>query len=93
MSNTLDEILAIGVPYMNDEWAQYPHEAQHMLEGFYSTDGFKEAKQLLLAEVLDMIGENEIEYSNLNGDAGYWEVHGRNILKNELRKLAQERFK
>ena len=56
-ANTLDEILAIGVPYMNEEWAQYPHEAQHMLKGFYSTDGFKQAKEQLLAEVLDMIPE------------------------------------
>lgn len=33
----------------------------------------------------EIIGEDEVEYANLDGDAGYWEKHGRNQLRNRQR--------
>ena len=93
-SYSLDMILAIGVPYMNDEWAQYPNEIQHMLKGFYSTDGFKEAKQQLLTEVLDIIGENQ-NPNKMDGMILYADpiISIENELKDKLRQAAKERFK
>lgn len=38
----------------------------------------------------ELIGEYETEYSNLDGDAGYWEKHGRNEWRKELLKKVQE---
>lgn len=40
----------------------------------------------LLAEVEALIGNDETEYSNLDGDAGYWEKHGRNDFREKLRQ-------
>lgn len=46
-------------------------------------------QELIISEGRKMaeyaIGENETEYSNLDGDAGYWEKHGRNGLRDEAR--------
>ena len=52
-------------------------------------------KLKLLAEVRErVVCEYETEYSNLDGDAGYWEKHGRNGMREkqiaELTKLEAE---
>lgn len=52
-------------------------------------------KLKLLAEVRErVVGEYETEYSNLDGDAGYWEKHGRNGMREKqianLTKLEAE---
>ena len=52
-------------------------------------------KLKLLAEVRErVVGEYETEYSNLDGDAGYWEKHGRNGMREKqianLAKLEAE---
>ena len=52
-------------------------------------------KQKLLAEVRErVVCEYETEDSNLDGDAGYWEKHGRNGMREkqiaELTKLEAE---
>ena len=79
----LDEILY-------DYWARH----RNCENGCQSPDDgeiTKQAiKQLVADEFLELIGEYEPEYSNLNGNAGYWEVHGRNAFRAELRsKLAE----
>ena len=63
-----------------------------VLKGQVSPDLYKfenEAEQalsnLLERTMLDIIGDDEPEYSNLDGDAGYWEKHGRNGFRTELR--------
>ena len=52
-------------------------------------------KLKLLAEVRErVVCEYETEYSNLDGDAGYWEKHGRNGMREkqiaDLAKLEAE---
>ena len=52
-------------------------------------------KLKLLAEVRErVVGEYETEYSSLDGDAGYWEKHGRNGMREKqitnLTKLEAE---
>ena len=52
-------------------------------------------KLKLLAEVRErVVGKYETEYSNLDGDAGYWEKHGRNGMREKqianLTKLEAE---
>jgi hypothetical protein len=93
-ANTLDMILAVGVPYMNEAWAIHKDERHHMLKGFKTTKGFAEAKQQLLAEVLDMIGENQ-NPNKMDGMILYADpvISIENELKDQIRKAAKERFK
>jgi len=61
----------------------------------YTESLIRTEKLKLLAEVRErVVGEYETEYSNLDGDAGYWEKHGRNGMREkqiaELTKLEAE---
>lgn len=49
-------------------------------------------KALALREALEIVGEIEIEYSNLDGNAGYWEKHGRNQFRTQLRAKFKDHY-
>ena len=79
-ANTLDEIL---------ETLLYGHGAVETHEPTY----FK-AKQQLLAEVLDIIGENELnEHPEVVGSPTAAKLWTRDVFREELRKTAKKRFK
>ena len=69
------------------------HKHQNADYDYNTTD----AKQQLLEEVLDMIGEDEIGNIGYDGedmvDDTTDEMHANNRLKHQLRKAAKERFK
>jgi hypothetical protein len=50
----------------------------------------EDIKQQIKDLMLEMIGEDETEYSNLDGSAGYWEKHGRNGFRAKLRQEVNE---
>jgi len=53
-----------------------------------------EAKQQLLAEVLDMIGENELnQHPEVVGSPTAAKLWTRDVFREELRAAAKERFK
>ena len=60
-------------------------------EDGHFTMAMSDAKQLLLAEVLDIIGEDAPEYSLENPQWG--ENRTNNRLRRKLRRAAKERFK
>ena len=67
-----------------------PSEIQLNIESLLRTEKLK-----LLAEIRErVVGEYETEYSSLDGDAGYWEKHGRNGMREKqitnLTKLEAE---
>jgi hypothetical protein len=51
-----------------------------------TNDNLKSCEAAILALIAEAIGDDETEYSNLDGDAGYWEKHGRNQLRAEIRE-------
>jgi len=96
MSNTLDEILR---PWLEEAQSEYgTGHNDHKKRAFIEIET---AKQQLLAEVLDMIGEGED--LSVFGDVktitdiaimeDYAHMKGRNHSKTALRKAAKERFK
>ena len=44
-------MLCVGVPFQNDDWTKYPHEQDVMLKAFKNTQGFKDAKSLLMSRL------------------------------------------
>ena len=94
---TLDDILsqaftdgASDTMWIADRHIEIFATAKKELEAIIRTEKLK-----LLAEVRErVVCEYETEYSNLDGDAGYWEKHGRNGMREkqiaELTKLEAE---
>jgi hypothetical protein len=71
-STTLDTILTIGVPFMNEKWSQFPDDQWHMIEAFQHTKGFQEAKVQLTAYLeaqtrAARLDEREIAIAQLDG--------------------------
>ena len=73
------------------QWCfEYGMPARDAIQSLIRTEKLK-----LLAAVRErVVCEYETEYSNLDGDAGYWEKHGRNGMREkqiaELTKLEAE---
>ena len=44
-SDTLEpaDLLLIGLPFMNDAWAKYPNDREHMKQAFKASEGYKQA--------------------------------------------------
>ena len=44
-SDTLEpaDLLLIGLPFMNDAWAKYPDDREHMKQAFKASEGYKQA--------------------------------------------------
>lgn len=53
-------------------------------------DSIGKVKAEIKSLFLEIIGEEEREYTNLDGDAGYWEKHGRNEYRSVLRQKVEE---
>lgn len=83
--------LSIGVYSPGDISVKNMYEeAASDIAGIIRTEKLK-----LLSEIRErVVGEYETEYSNLDGDAGYWEKHGRNGMREKqianLAKLEAE---
>ena len=37
------DLLLIGLPFMNDAWAKYPNDREHMKQAFKASEGYKQA--------------------------------------------------
>jgi hypothetical protein len=86
--------------YDGDPYEEHPYQDES--KSYFWEDEAKNLSELirteklkLLAEVRErVVGEYETEYSNLDGDAGYWEKHGRNGMREKqidaLAKLEAE---
>ncbi len=72
MNKSIDEILS--------QFSQQ-NDGKSITLTWTNKDVVSEAKDQLYQLIKEVIGEYETEYSNLDGDAGYWEKHGRNDLR------------
>jgi hypothetical protein len=62
IDSTTEKLLLIGLPFMNEAWAKFPNDQEHMIKAFKNTRGYKEAKELLKQLLAKEVEEAEKQY-------------------------------
>jgi len=80
----VDAVLCVGVPYMNESWVKFPKDQAHMIDGFRTTKGYKEAREQIKKLLEDVVRDTYWKNYIIQHAAEYPEMTLKEFVKTQF---------